>query len=55
MLSYWWLMLFAAGIMFGAGAILWMNAATAMVRVVAPSTDWIERESQDSIRGARAS
>ena len=53
MLGYWWLMLVAAGIIFGAGAIMWMNAATAMVRVVAPSAAWLKKEAMFNTWGAR--
>jgi len=53
MFNYWWLLLAASGVMFGTGAIMWLNAATAMVRVVAPSTGWLEKESKFNMWGAR--
>jgi hypothetical protein len=53
MFSYWWVILVAGAITFGAGAIMWMNAAAAMVRVVMPSAAWIKKESKFSSWGAR--
>jgi len=46
MLEYWWLILIAAGLLFGAGALIWLYAAAAMVRALAPSGDWLEKESR---------
>jgi hypothetical protein len=44
--EYWWLILVAAGITFGIGAAIWMYAATALVRVVAPSRCWLEKKAR---------
>jgi hypothetical protein len=53
MLGYWWVILVAGAVMFGAGAIMWTNAAAAMVRVVTPSAAWLKKESKFSTWGAR--
>jgi hypothetical protein len=53
MQSYWWVILVAGAITFGAGTIMWMNAAAAMVRIVAPSAAWLKKESKFSTWGAR--
>lgn len=53
MFGFWWLLLITAGIIFGVGAIMWTNTATAMVRVLAPSAAWLERESMLNTWGAR--
>lgn len=53
MLDYWWLMLLAAGITFGIGGMMWLYAASALARVVAPSGDWLEKESRLSTWGIR--
>jgi hypothetical protein len=49
--EYWWLILVAAGITFGIGAAIWMYAATALVRAVAPSTCWLEKLARLSTLG----
>lgn len=46
MMEYWWLILIAAGLLFGAGSLLWLYAAAAMARALAPSADWLEKESR---------
>jgi hypothetical protein len=46
MLEYWWLALIAAGVLFAAGAVMWFYGAAAMVRVMAPSAEWLARESR---------
>lgn len=53
MWAYWWLLLLAAGIAFGAGALIWLYTAIDLTRVVAPSKRWLARESQYNTCGIR--
>jgi len=46
MWEYWWLMLIAGCCALGAGAMIWLNTASAMTRVVTPSADWLKREAR---------
>jgi hypothetical protein len=41
----WWLTLVAAGIIFSVGTVMWLNTATAMVRVMLPTRNWLAKES----------
>jgi len=52
MLQHWSLILIAAGIL-GVGASMGLYAASDMVRVVAPSPDWLEKRSSINQWGAR--
>jgi hypothetical protein len=53
MQQYWWSLLLVAGIVLSIGAIIWIKTATALVREVAPSGDWLEKESRLNRCGAR--
>lgn len=49
----WSLTLVAAGFIFAAGAFMWLDTATAMVRVVVPSRNWLAKEANLNTWGAR--
>lgn len=53
MAEYWWVFLAVAWFATGAGAILWLYTAIDLTRVVAPSTQWLARESRYNIWGNR--
>ena len=53
MWAYWWILLLAAAIAFGAGAIMWLYTAIDFTRVVAPSGRWLARESRYNTWGVR--
>ena len=53
MWEYWWILLVAAGIAFGAGAVVWLYTAIDLTRVVAPSGRWLRRESRYNTWGIR--
>ena len=46
MWNYWWILLIVARAAFTAGAVTWLNTATALTWVVSPSGNWLDRESR---------
>jgi hypothetical protein len=53
MWDYWWIVLLAACMAFGAGAAIWFYTAIDLTRVVSPSGRWLARESRYNTWGIR--
>ena len=53
MWEYWLILLLAACMAFGAGAVIWLYTAIDLTRVVSPSGRWLTRESRYNTWGVR--